>query len=247
MIPAQAWSEPVDSIVVPHWKEILQNRFDRQIENYLFVPQGQWVGGVIASYVNFDSRDSELFSLLKDFDCSAYTVKIKPFFGYAFKNNSVAGLKFSYERSFGDLENLSLDLGEDLDFAFKDIYFVQHTYAGTCFYRSYIGLSRNKRFGLFNETSLSFSAGNAKFIRGKGESLNGTYSKIHQLHLGLNPGLSVFVMNNVAAEVSFGVLGFKYKKETLLTNQVEVGSRTSSGADFKINLFDINIGITIYI
>lgn len=243
----KATVEVADSLIIPRRNGWLPNRFDRQIENYLFVPRGQWVFGIVASYVAFDSRDSEILSLLKDFDCTAYTVKVRPFVGYFWKDNSAIGLKMGYERTFGRVDNLSLDIDDDLNFSVKDIYLLQHLYSATCFHRSYIGLSRNKRFGLFNETSLTVSGGKAKFVSGKGENVNGTYSQLQQMHVGLNPGLSVFIMNNVAAEVSFGVLGFKYKKESLVTNQVEIGSRRSSAADFKINLFDINIGITIYI
>ena len=52
-------------------------------------------------------------------------------------------------------------------------------------------------------------------------------------------------MQNVCAEVSFGVVGFKYRVEKQKNNLGETGKRRSSGANFKINLFNINIGITL--
>lgn len=44
--------------------------------------------------------------------------------------------------------------------------------------------------------------------------------------------------------MSFGVAGFKYRWEKQRDESGEVGKRNSSGANFKINLFNINIGIT---
>lgn len=72
-----------------------------------------------------------------------------------------------------------------------------------------------------------------------------TETTLNELHLGINPGLAVFIMQNVCAEVSFGVVGFKYRVEKQKNNLGETGKRRSSGANFKINLFNINIGITL--
>jgi hypothetical protein len=70
---------------------------------------------------------------------------------------------------------------------------------------------------------------------------------MNQVRLGLNPGLTVFIMENVSAEVSFGIVGFKYGWESQRNNEGETGKRHTSSADFKINLLNINIGITICI
>ena len=59
--------------------------------------------------------------------------------------------------------------------------------------------------------------------------------------------MAVFIMNNVSTEVSFGVLGVKFRKESQKTNGEETGSWRKSGANFKINLLNINLGITIHI
>ncbi|MCD8043743.1 MAG: hypothetical protein LUH10_11835 [Tannerellaceae bacterium] len=222
-------------------------RFNRKIENYLYAPKGSWMVGLTVSYLTFDSKESQLLSLLKDFDCTAYTVQVNPFFSYFFRDNLSAGIRFSYGRTFGRLDNLELDFGDDLDLSVNDVFYQQQIYTGTGFVRTYIGLDKEKRFGLFNETSISFGGGTAKFVSGKGEAVTGTYSEIRKLNVGFKPGLSVFIMNNAAVEVSFGVAGFNYRKETQITDQVEESVFRNSGANFKINLFNINIGIIICI
>ncbi len=123
--------------------------------------------------------------------------------------------------------------------------YIKDSYSIALFHRSYVGLDRGKRFGFFNESSLSYNNGSSTFTRGKDEALKRTETTIHEIHLGLNPGVAVFIMENVCAEMSFGVVGFKYRIEKQKNNEGETGKRTASGADFKINLFNINIGITL--
>lgn len=232
-----------DSAEIIHTKAI--GRFDRGIINYRFIPQKKWIGGLTFSYINFDSDDSRLlYSILKDFNCNFRTLGIKPFFGYAIRDNMVVGLKLGYSHTIAQLDNLSLDIDEDLDISLKDMRYAEDLYTIALFHRSYVGLDRDKRFGLFNETSLSYNSGTSSFSRGAGDDLKRTDTTVNELHLGINPGIAVFIVQNVCAEVSFGVVGFKYRVENQKNNLGETGKRRNSGADFKINLFNINIGIT---
>jgi hypothetical protein len=47
--------------------------------------------------------------------------------------------------------------------------------------------------------------------------------------------------------VSFGVFGVYLKNEKQTTNNTEVGKRFSSGANFKFNVFNLNMGIAVHI
>lgn len=221
-------------------------RFDRGITNYRFAPKGQILFGVTFSYADFDSKESSLLMVLKDFDCSGHTVKVNPFFGYFVRDNIAIGVKFGYERSQAELGNLSVDI-DDIDLSMRDMKLSSSLLVGTFFHRSYVGLDAGKRLGLFSETSLSVKLGNSRFSRGVGEDLNDTRTDISEIQLGFSPGMAVFIMNNVSTEVSFGVLGVKYRKESQKTNGEETGSWRKSGANFKINLLNINLGITIHI
>ncbi|WP_308756539.1 hypothetical protein [uncultured Bacteroides sp.] len=241
--PAAEAARP-DSSEIIYTKPV--GRFDRGIINYRFIPKKKWVGGLTFSYINYDGEDSRmLFSLIKDFDCNFRTLSVKPFIGYAFKDNIVIGLKTGYNHTVADLGNISLSIDDDLSFDLKDIRYSEDSYSIALFHRSYVGLDKGKRFGFFNESSLSYTNGSSTFTRGRDETLKRTETTIHEIHLGLNPGVAVFIMENVCAEMSFGVVGFKYRIEKQKNNKGEVGKRNTSGADFKINLFNINIGITL--
>lgn len=142
----EAKASPVDSTDIIYTKPI--GRFDRGIINYRFIPKKKWVGGLTFSYVNFDGEDSRLlFSLLKDFDCNFRTLSVKPFVGYAFKDNIIVGLKAGYNHTVADLGNISLSIDDDLSFDLKDIRYSEDSYSIALFHRSYVGLDRGKRFG----------------------------------------------------------------------------------------------------
>lgn len=236
--PAEA--EPTDMI-----KTKAIGRYDRGIKNYRFIPKGKWMGGVTVSYINFDSNDSQmLFSLLKDFSFNGKTFSVKPSAGYAISDNMVVGFKFGYNHTLAQLDNFAVDY-DDLDISMKDLRYTQDIYSFGIYHRSYVGMERTRRFGLFNEVSLSYNNGTSRFTRGKDEEMIATDTKVHELHIGLNPGVCVFIMENVSAEMSFGVVGFKYRSEKQINNLGEVGKSRNSGANFKINLFNINIGVTV--
>lgn len=244
-VPMPEAKMPVDSSRIIFTKPI--GRYDRGITNYRFIAKHKWIGGVTISVFNFESDNSRLlFSLLKDIDLNLRTLSVKPFVGYAIKDNTVIGVKLGYSRISGGINNLSLNI-EDLDVSLKDIKYTDDSYSFSVFHRSYIGLDPKGLFGLFNETTLGYSTGSTRFSRGTGESLKYTDTSINQLNVGINPGIAISIMPNVGAEVSFGVAGFTYNWEKQKKSSGEVGKRTNSGANFKINLFNINIGITVCI
>lgn len=244
-VPIPEAKMPVDSSRIIYTKPV--GRYDRGITNYRFIPKNKWIGGVTVSVFNFESDNSRLlFSLLKDIDLNLRTLSVKPFVGYAIKDNTVVGLKFGYSRISGGIDNLALNI-EDLDIALKDIKYTDDSYSFSLFHRSYIGLDPKGLFGLFNETTLGYSTGSTRFSRGADETLKYTDTSINQLKVGINPGIAIFIMPNVGAEVSFGVAGFTYNWEKQKKSSGETGKRTNSGANFKINLFNINIGLTVCI
>ena len=234
-----------DSLKIIRTKAV--GRFDRRITNFCVVPKGKWIGGITASVYNFEADDSRLlFSLMKDIDLRLKYLSVHPFVGYAVSDNTVVGLKFGYSKILGDLGNFSMSI-EGLDIDMSNVKYTNDLYSYDIFYRSYIGMDSKGIFGLFNETTLGYNTGTARFSQGEGEDLKYTDSKINQLSVGINPGIVVFIMPNVGAEISFGVAGFTYNWENQKKSNGETGKRTNSGANFKINLLNINIGLIIRI
>ncbi len=232
------------SIILP---ERNFGRYDRGLYNFLFIPKGKWSFGLTASYGEFNTADVQVLSILKDFDFKGKIYSINPTIGYFVRNNQSVGLKFTYSRGVADLEKLAIDFDEDLNFSIKDVSYYTESFVTGVFYRNYVGLGRDKRFGVFNEVDLSFQSGSSRFKRIFNEEPKDTKTLITQASLNFSPGLAVFIQNNVAFNVSFGVFGLKWRKEHQLTDGVDEGTRFSSGANFRFNIFNINFGLLVVI
>lgn len=228
-------------------KERSIGRFDRGIHNYRLIEKGKWIGGLTFSFINYESEEgSLLYSMLGDFDANFSIKAFNPYVGYTISDNSVVGLKFGYNRLVGDLGNIDLNLGSDYNFSFGGMRYTEDLYSVGLFYRSYIGLDNSGMFGLFNETHVTYKRGHSQFTDGKTDSadIKNTETTINELRVGINPGVAVFITKNVSAEMSFGVAGFRYRSERQKNSLGEEGKRDTSGADFKINILNINIGLT---
>lgn len=222
-------------------------RYDRGLFNFLFIPKGQWMFGLMASYGEFNTDDVQLLNAIKDFTFKGKQFSIKPSFGYFIGNNQSIGLKLNYTRGEAALGGLTVDIDEDMNFSLKDVSYYSNSYSIGVFYRTYVGLSTMKRFGVFNDVDLSFGSGSSRFKRYYSGELRDTRTNTTSVSLNFSPGVCVFIMENVSFNVSFGVFGLHVNHEKQLTDGIEEGSRTSSGANFKFNLFNINFGIGVHI
>ena len=70
---------------------------------------------------------------------------------------------------------------------------------------------------------------------------------IYKFNIGVVPGVTAFFTDNVALEVSVGLIGLDYQKVVQNTNQVDFSVSESSSANFKVNLLAINLGLSFYL
>lgn len=222
-------------------------RYHRGLFNYIFIPQKQWQFGITASYAEMASSDLQLMDLLTDFDFSGHTFSIRPYISYFVKNNLSIGVRIAYTSAKGNLNSLALDFDEDLNMDVHDAMYRNEAISTSIFARQYIGLSRQGRFGIFNELELAFASGNSDFRRlfdGKLKLTTTTYS---DLHLNFSPGLCVFINDYVSFNIAFAVVGFYLRNEKQSVDGEYSGNRFSSGANFRFNLFNINFGLGVHL
>lgn len=224
-----------------------RNIYDRGIEMKTFIPKGQWMVGATFSYNEHVDDNFEFMSVLKDITSDGYTFKVTPVVSYFIKDNISIGARFAYGRSITNLGNLSLELGDDLSFDIDHYEAVSNSYTGSVFMRMYLNLGDSKRFGLFNEGRVSYGYSESVSQSGTGVDLSGIYQLKHNLNIGFSPGLTCFINNYVAAEASVNVAGLNFNWYDQTKDQVTPGTRRSSSASFKINLFSIDIGIVFYL
>lgn len=222
-------------------------RYDRGLYNYLFIPKGCWAFGLTASYGELNTDDVQVLSMLNNIDFKGKIYSIKPSISYFIRNNQSIGLRFDYSRGTADLENLALDFDEDLSFAIKDVSYYTQSFTIATTYRNYVGLGIDKRFAVFNEVDLAFTSGSSRFKRLFNDEPKDTRTIVNQVSLNFSPGVCVFIQDNAAFNVSFGVFGLKLRKEHQSTDGIDEGSRFTSGANFRFNIFNINFGLLIVI
>ena len=224
-------------------------KFDRGLgfkDAPVFMPKGQLMFGGTISYQDYKFYDYK-FLILDDMNINAYTLSATPYIYYSFAKNMAVGVKFSYQRTLGRVDETDLSLSPDLTFGISNYYMLQHTYYGSLSYRYYIPLGRSKVFGLFSDISLNFGAGQGKTLSGTGDNITGTYQDILDVGIDVIPGVAVFITNEMCVEASVGILGLEWKRISQTTNQVYEGSYETAKANFKLNLLSINIGVNFVI
>lgn len=222
-------------------------RFDRGLFNYLFLPKGNWGFGATASYGELSTDDMELFGLLNDIDLGGHIFSLKPYVEYFIGNNISCGLRMGYSSGRAHIDSFKVDIDDDMNFNLHDIAYRNESYSAAFFFRQYIGLSRRGRFGVFNEAELSFASGNSDFTRPYDGKPKTTHTTTASVALNFSPGVSVFIMKNAAFNLSLGVFGLNIKSEKQTEDGYVVGNRTTSGANFRFNIFNINFGIALYL
>ncbi len=228
-------------------RNFARERYNRGLFNHLFIPKGKWAFGLTASYGEFSTDDLELLGLLTDIDLNLHTFSIKPSVSYFIKNNISVGLRFGYSSMKGSIDSFNVDVDEDMNFSLQDVMYRNEGYTAAFTFTQYIGLTRRGRFGIFNEVELAFSSGNSDFRRPYNGEPRETHTTYMDASLNFSPGVCVFIMENVSFNVSFGVFGYHLRNEKQKENGEDIGNRFTSGANFRLNIFNINFGIGIHI
>jgi len=223
-----------------------QVEFKRGLEQVSFVPKGQWITGVSVSFSQSNQKNYQ-FLVVENIAGDTYKFKVSPMLLYCFKDNMAAGGKFAYSRTRTRLDNATVVIDSETDFDVENLYNISHNYSVMAAFRNYFSLGRNRRFGFFNEVQLQLGGGESKICNGRGQDLTGTFETSWDVHVGLAPGLIMFLNNYSAIEVNVGVLGFSYTHTKSQTDQIYDSSRNSRSANFKINLFSIMFGVAFYL
>ncbi len=232
------------SVILP---EKNYGRYDRGIFAYLFVPKGQFSFGLLASYGEISTDDLQMLNLISNLNFSAKSYSVKPHMSYFYKHNKEVGVRFGLSSTDFDLRSLSADIMDDISFDMRDVVYKTKTTSVSVFQRSYIGLDRGRRFALFNEVALRYDRGTGMFSRLYNDEPKETKSTGNAFRLDFSPGMCVFIQEKVAFNVSFGIFGWYWKREHQVTNGVDEGTFSSSGANFKFNLFNLNMGVSVYL
>lgn len=223
-----------------------QEHFRRGLDQYTFIPKGQWITGVNVSFSQGEYKDFQFF-IVENINGNNYSFKVSPMLMYCFKDNMAAGGRLSYQRSLIKVDAANVILDSETSYDIDNLYSLSHNFYGMACFRNYFSFGRNKRFGMFAEAQLEFGGGESKLCNGSGDDLTGTFQRNYSVNVGLAPGMIMFLNNYSAVEVNVGVLGFNYTHTKATTDRIYVANSNSKSANFKINLLSISFGVVFYL
>ncbi len=230
-------------------------RVDRDAIKTVFVPKGIWMMGASVNFKSWENENQNLL-VLKDLNMDGHVFGVSPAVGYFIADNVAMGARYNYSRNYAFLGNLDLNLGEDFNISLEDLYYLEQKHSASMFVRTYMSLFGSKIMGFFSEARATYSRATGKNSTGRRDAevntLDGTYEKVNSVQIGFAPGVCCFVTDYAAVEASLGVLGVDYKWSTYKNlhpgeTEYEYGKSNSGGANFKFNLFSVNIGMTFYL
>lgn len=225
-------------------------RIDREIGKHLFVYKGEVMLGLTASYGTLSSEDADMFPIFDNINIDGTVASVNPFVGYFYRDNTCVGLRLGYSQIAGTVETLGLDLGpqNDLGIEVPWLDLKSRRFSAGLFHRSYLALDERGRFGAFGEIELSYTQGRNTFAYKSGDRLKHTESDNLRVRALFSPGVAVYAFPNVCVALSFGLGGFTYTHITQFDeNGTRVGERNYSKMNFRLNLADIRIGMTIHL
>lgn len=240
---AMAVESSSDTLTLAEKQELRSLRGFSDLQ-HCFIPKGTWMVGAMASYSTTAMSNYD-FLVASGIDYDGYSFDVSPVVSYSFANNMSAGARFAYSRSLMRLDAVTLGFGDDLSIGINDYYLLTHSYSGMAIWRQFIPLGISKRLAIFNELQLECGGTQSKLAYDS--PVKGTYTSSIDVALGLSPGIVAFVAQNVAVEVSVGVLGLSYSHTTQVHNQVEEGTIGSTYLNYKINLLSIGLGVAFYL
>lgn len=229
-----------------HKRDSLKKSDKRGLSQHLIIPKGEWQLGAQISHVSMSSDNSEYMLLLNNINANGSITKVAPFVAYSYRNNRSIGLRFQYTSASGNVQNGDLDLlSDDLNFHIEDIHADMSSVQTAIYHRSYIGLDNKGRIGLFSDIMLGYTSSKTCFIYN--EQTKDAYTKTDQVKLSLHPGIVVFAMNNISTHVSMGIGGVSYNHTKYIKGGEVIGTRDYSKANFKLDVLDISIGLSIHL
>lgn len=217
--------------------DTLSARFDN-MKN--FTQKGSWMtGGTLSMKFKNSTDKNELIRYVEDNKTYDFAIRVDG--AYAFADYNFAGLALQYGQAghSGVFQNTDGQM-------YTENYFGTQ-YAFTPFLKNLTPLDKKGRFNIITQIELSSQIEQGLTETILNEELTRKQSVKYTGSLGVRPGISVFVLQNVAFETTLNVAGVRYSYEkTETTNQPD--SKTESASiDFKIDILQLNIGIFAYL
>lgn len=216
----------------------------KRFTNRLIAPKGEWQCGMSVMYADFNSANSDYMLMLQGLNLRASMLKITPEAAYTFKNNHAVGVKFNYLKFGGMLDSATADLLGNMSLSVSDINAATNSMGGSVFQRTYIGIDKQGRFGIFWDYILGYTRAKTQFASGEASNSHTVKEKVY---LAFSPGVIYFPMNNVSIHANISIADVSYATTKAYQNGNEVGMHKGWKAQAGLNLLNLSFGLAIHL
>ncbi len=216
----------------------------RRFKNHLIAPKGEWQCGLSVMYADFSSNNSEFMLLLQGVDANASMLRLAPEGAYTFADNHAVGARFQYTNINGMVDSATADLLGNLSMDVSGLNAQSRSMGGSVFQRTYVGLDRYGRVGIFWDYVLGYTRSKTQFKAGDPGS---AYSLNNKISLNFAPGIVYFPMNNVSVQVCISLAGLSYTDVKAYEDGQVAGGRQAWKAHASLSLLDLSFGLTVHL
>ena len=216
----------------------------KRLTNRLITPKGEWQCGMSVMYADYNSANSDYMLMLQGLNLRASMLKITPEAAYAFKDNHSVGVKFNYMRFGGMLDSATADLLGNMSLSVNDLNASTISMGGSVFQRTYIGIDKQGRFGIFWDYILGYTRAKTQFASGEASNSQTVKEKVQ---LAFAPGVIYFPMNNISIHANISIADVSYATTKAYQNGSEVGMHKGWKAQAGLNLLNLSFGLAIHL
>lgn len=214
-----------------------------------FIPKGTKSAGIVFSYNDYNIGNETgydaLFSLIQGAQGSLDTWKFAASGSYFIRDDMSVGLRLNYNRTSIGIDQANIALS-DMGLSLGNHYHLGHEYSLALTGRYYMPIAGSRHFAFFSEINLEGGYGQGKTYSINEGRKEGVYYDQYSLSLAVAPGISAYVMKNIALELSLDIMSLDWTNTHQVANQVEYGNSNSFGIHYNIDLLSTKLALILY-
>lgn len=208
------------------------------------IAKGNFFGGVSLFLLQGSTEDDALNVLFGDiYDAEGYMFTVEAFGGYFIGDAMALAIKGGYSRTN---YNIDFALMEDLLDVAEHRQYVSNGFFVRPYLKNYLKVLDSKSIYFFNETSVQFEYSYGISQADDGDDLSKTRNKSYSIDVGINPGLSIMVLDKFAFETSVGLLGLSSTIMDIEENGERHSKVTFNMVSFTINLLALSFSLVTF-
>jgi len=199
--------------------------------NYLFS-----IGANVGT-TTFKNEDELIYFILNEKE-SKFNIKLG--FGYFIKDYTPIGVGFRYKYYDSKLEYETV-VGDTIQYNERENHYISNIFYGIS-----KPIFESKRVFFISDPSLLFGYRDLKSERTLEEITEYTKSNTHDITLGLNVGLMVFLWHDMSAQMVFGPVGVGYQWVNFFLDDEPIGTTSDFFIRMTPDLLNLSFSISKY-